>query len=182
MHVSCVTSIFECYATSSWSKKSKALVSTDRITTALEIARLARSLGNFDTNVLGMVGEVIAQDVLGMTKAPPQSKGIDGHIQVGTAQRSVQVKALSARRVAGKRPVGSSGFRVAWGDHPERLVVVIVFTKIGKYQIIFNNDASSVGKSVTVKGVRRREVCVSDLYKNREHELKELISLCKEDA
>ncbi|HOE42025.1 MAG TPA: hypothetical protein PLB25_10415 [Rhodoferax sp.] len=37
------------------------------------IAALARSLGDCDTNLLGMVGEVIVEGLLGLTKAPKQS-------------------------------------------------------------------------------------------------------------
>ena len=152
----------------------------DRLTLALRIATLAHSLGDYDSNVLGMVGEVIAVETLRMTKARKQSKGIDGHIQVGTEQRSVQVKALSSARIAKSR--GSVKFRVDWGTHPELLVVLLVFAKIGKYEVLFNGCTQSIGRCEVVKGVQRRGVRVSDLYKNREHELQELVHRCQNDS
>ena len=152
----------------------------DPVNRALRIARLAHSLGNYDSNVIGMVGEVIAKEALLIEKAPRQTKDIDGHIQVNGVRRSVQVKTLSSSRIA--RHGGTAKFRIAWGAHPERLVVLLVLTGAGKYRVIYNGDATPVGKLELVKGVQRRGIRVSDLYTNREQELRELVSACKGDA
>ena len=58
---------------------------------ALKALRMVRSIGNgdYDSALVGVVGEVYAEDVLGMKKAKRGTKGIDGHIK----RRSLSVKA-----------------------------------------------------------------------------------------
>lgn len=152
----------------------------NRVTRALRIAKLAHSLGNYDTNVMGMVGEVIAEEVFGMTKTSKQAKDIDGHIMIDGASRSVQVKTLSCERVASYG--GSAKFRVAEGDHPERLLVLVVFSRAAKYEVAYHGPTAAVGKVEVVSGTPCRGVTVHHLFSTRQHELTLLLQACRGDA
>lgn len=59
-----------------------------RLKKILELRRQLRELGNYDTSIAGAIGEIYAEEVLGMIKAAKGTKGIDGHIN----GRSVQIK------------------------------------------------------------------------------------------
>lgn len=59
-----------------------------RLKKILEIRKQLRELGDYDTSIAGAVGEVYAEEVLGMVKAPRGEKAIDGYIN----GRSVQIK------------------------------------------------------------------------------------------
>lgn len=154
----------------------KASFSMDRISRALRIAKLAHSLGEYDTNVLGIVGEVIAEERFGMRKASKQSKDSDGHVLVDGVARSLQVKTLSSSRIAAYR--GGAKFRVAHGVHPEYLLVLLVFPLFCTYEVLFYGPASSVGRAESVNGVARRGVCVHHLFVGREDELLSILNEC----
>ena len=67
-----------------------------RIPTALHIIRLASQLGDYDSNVVGMAAEIIAEDRFGMRRVLRGTRDIDGFYQEAEAQRSVQVKGWSS--------------------------------------------------------------------------------------
>ena len=101
----------------------------NRVTRALRIAKLARSLGNYDTNVMGMVGEVIAEEIFGMTKTSKQAKDIDGHIMIDGASRSVQGNPGQYRDLSDgvselKIDVGP-GYRVYYSQRGSRLLLLL---------------------------------------------------------
>ena len=60
----------------------------ERLQKMMEAFKLLRECGNYDTSISGAVGEVYAEDVLGMDKSERGMDGIDGWIN----GRSVQVK------------------------------------------------------------------------------------------
>ena len=62
---------------------------TERTLKALEIVRLAAELGDYDSNVIGMAAEIIAEEEFQMVKIPRGSKAIDGTWPVGDAQWTV---------------------------------------------------------------------------------------------
>jgi hypothetical protein len=152
----------------------------NRVTRALRIAKLAHSLGNYDTNVMGMAGEVIAEEIFGMAKAAKQSKDVDGHIMMDGAARSVQVKTMSCERLATYG--GGAKFRVSEGSHPERLLVLIVFSQLGKYEVAYHGPTEAVGKVEVVRGVLQRGVCVHHLFVGRPNELNSLLQACRGKA
>lgn len=143
------------------------------------IAKLAHSLGGYDTNVMGMVGEVIAEETLGMAKAPAQSKDIDGHLLLAGERRSLQVKTLSAARLTtyGR----GAKFRVAAGVHPEQLLVLVVFPRAASYKVAYFGPTTSVGKLELVNGTERRGVCIHHLFVGRDHEMEALLRECREE-
>ncbi len=59
-----------------------------RLKKIMELRRQLRELGDYDTSIAGAIGEIYAEEVLGMVKADKGTKGIDGHIN----GRAVQVK------------------------------------------------------------------------------------------
>src|SRR5438552_1854733 len=99
-----------------------------RVRRVLRIARLTRGLGpDYDCTIVGVAGEVIAEEILGMKKAPRQSRGVDGHIQSNGRNESVQVKSLSSGRVRKSREQAT--FKICSDPSPDRLVVVVVHDK-----------------------------------------------------
>jgi len=152
----------------------------NRVTRALRIAKLAHSLGDYDTNIMGMVGEVIAEEIFGMTKTLRQAKDIDGHVMIDGSARSVQVKTLSRERIASYG--GGAQFRIAENSHPERLLVLIVFSQARKYEVAYNGPAALVGKVEIVDGQQRRGICVHHLFAERRDELALLLQACRGDA
>lgn len=155
-------------------------MATHRVRRALRIAALVRSLGDYDTNVLGMVGEIIAEDLLGLTKAPKQCKDIDGHYFHEGNQVSAQVKALSTSRIA--RYGGGAKLRISAGVHPEHLVVLLVFRKRPAYRVLYQGPSQKVGNIEFVNNIPRRGVTIHDIYQGRSAELNALIAECKSDA
>ena len=66
----------------------------NRLEKMLEAKRLLKECGNYDTSIAGAIGEVYAEEVLGMTKAERGMAGVDGFIN----NRRVQVKAKERLR------------------------------------------------------------------------------------
>ena len=65
----------------------------ERLRKMMEAVRLLRECGNYDTSIVGAVGEVYAEEVLGMDKSDRGYGSIDGWIN----GRSVQVKTKEIR-------------------------------------------------------------------------------------
>lgn len=59
-----------------------------RLQKALELRAQIKELGDYDCQFVGAIGEIFAEERLGMIKAPRHETKIDGHIN----GRSVQVK------------------------------------------------------------------------------------------
>jgi hypothetical protein len=127
-----------------------------------------------------MVGEIVAEDLLGLTKTPKQCKDIDGHYLHEGNQVSVQVKTLSTSRIA--KSGGGTKLRVSGDVHPEHLVVLLVFRKRPAYRVLYQGPSQEVGKIEVVKGIQRRGVTVHDIFKGKLVELNSLIVECKSDA
>lgn len=60
-----------------------------RLAQVLHANSIIRSLGDYDSAIVGVVGEIYAETHLGMKKAPRGEKAIDGYI----GERSVSIKA-----------------------------------------------------------------------------------------
>lgn len=63
-----------------------------RFEKVIEAQRLLREVGDYDTAIAGAIGEVFAEEYLGMEKAPRGTAGIDGYID----GRTVSVKTREA--------------------------------------------------------------------------------------
>ena len=134
---------------------------TERTLKALEIVRLAAELGDYDSNVIGMAAEIIAEEEYGMTKAKRGQKDVDGKWMVEGNDRTVQVKAWSEKRVKDYR--GGTYLYLKLANLPDDLLVLLVHSSERKFTELYNNPASEVGKIVTMKGVQFRKVSLRDL-------------------
>lgn len=86
---------------------------------ALKALRMVRSIGNgdYDSALVGVVGEVYAEDVLGMKKAKRGTKGIDGHIK----NRSLSVKAKES-----DKPGRVISIAKKWHDIVDDVLIVML--------------------------------------------------------
>lgn len=64
-----------------------------RLTQILRLRADLKRLGNYDTSIAGAVGEIYAEEILGMEKAPRGTAGFDGFI----GGRRVSVKSKEER-------------------------------------------------------------------------------------
>lgn len=117
---------------------------TDRVKEMLDIVRRVCALGEYDSNIIGMAGEIIAEDMYHMTKMSRGSKGIDGTWLCGTDKRTVQVKAWSEARV--KRYRHGTFFRVDEIDQPDELLILLIYSsKIG-YVELYKGPTKNIGR------------------------------------
>ena len=115
----------------------------NRISEALDIVKRAKALGDYDSGVIGMAAEIIAEDKFGMIKASTGKKDIDGYWYKDDKKTSVQVKAFSSGRVS--RYKGGTFFRVPV-EGSDFLIVIIIYSCEAKYDVLYNGKASEAGK------------------------------------
>lgn len=144
-----------------------------RVQEALDIVKRAKSLGDYDSNVIGMAAEIIAEDELGMVKAPTGTKDIDGHIIEAGEQHSVQVKAFSSGRLL--RYKGSAMFRVPLNGS-NKLIVILIYSKLAEYEILYIGEAASAGKRENNKSAR---IITLNSLKTKS-EIEEILKKCRQ--
>ncbi|MBK9527489.1 MAG: hypothetical protein IPO41_04035 [Acidobacteria bacterium] len=115
----------------------------NRIDRALNLVVQAAELGEYDSNVIGMAAEVIAEVEFGMTKAARGSRDIDGTWFKDGRDHTVQVKAWSEGRVKKYRQF--TYFRLKEQSLPDVLLCILVYSTKPGYEIIYNGEASAVG-------------------------------------
>jgi hypothetical protein len=122
-----------------------------RVTKALDIVVRVCELGEYDTNVIGMAAEIIAEDVFGMTKASRGSRDVDGSWMRGDVNRTVQVKAWSERRI--KRYKRGTFLTLREASLPDDLLLLLIYSSKPGYEILYNGPANHVG-TVDHRGIR----------------------------
>jgi hypothetical protein len=115
----------------------------ERVAKVLEIVRLVTELGEYDSNVIGMAAEIIAEEDFGMTKVHRGKKGIDGRWIYEGSDRTVQVKAWSEARV--RRYKASSFLRINDAGVVDDLLVLLIHSSEPKYQVLYKGPITSVG-------------------------------------
>jgi hypothetical protein len=127
----------------------------DRVMEVLDIVCRASKLGDYDSNVIGMAAEIIAEDIFKMTKMKRGSKAIDGYWFSDEARRTVQVKAWSEARV--KRYRSGTFFRISEKDSPDDLMVLLIYSSKPKYEVLYKGTVQAIGKleNSSKYGVRR---------------------------
>lgn len=115
----------------------------NRIAEALDIVKRAKTLGDYDSNVIGMAAEVIAEERFGMLKTPTGTKNIDGYIIQNKKKTTVQVKSFSSSRVL--RYKGGTFFRIP-EKGSKKLIVLLIYSHLAEYEILYNGDADTAGK------------------------------------
>ena len=116
---------------------------TDRIAEVLDIVRRACALGEYDSNVIGMAAEIIAEDAFGMTKVSRGSKDIDGYWSRGNEPRTVQVKAWSEARIR-KYRLGTF-LRISETSPPDDLLVLLIYSSKASFEVLYNGPSNEVG-------------------------------------
>lgn len=124
----------------------------DRVSEALEIVRRAKALGDYDTNVIGMAAEIVAEEEFGMHKAPRGTKGIDGYFRRRNSERTVQVKSFSCSRVVTYKK--GAYFWVPVENCPDHLIVILFYCQLAEFEVLYSGDPRLVGK-VQRNGKRR---------------------------
>jgi hypothetical protein len=114
-----------------------------RVTKALEMVVGAYELGQYDSNVIGMAAEVIAEEEFGMKKAPRGMKDVDGTWFRDGRDHTVQVKAWSEDRVKTYRQF--TYFRLRENALPDVLLCILVYCSKPGYEIIYNGSPRDVG-------------------------------------
>lgn len=97
----------------------------DRVTEVLDIVSRVSKLGDYDSNVIGMAAEIIAEDEFKMTKMARGAETIDGYWFPDLTRRTVQVKAWSEARVKTYGP--GTFFRINEEDGPDDLIVLLIY-------------------------------------------------------
>ena len=129
----------------------------DRVVEVLELVRRADALGQYDHNLIGMAGEIIAEEEFGMEKAARGAKGIDGYWIQNGEKRRVQVKAWSRSRII--RYKGSTMFRVKPGASDDLLVLLV---EGDGYEVLYSGPVEDVGRLAPVNGVEYRLIKYKD--------------------
>jgi hypothetical protein len=127
----------------------------NRVDEVLDIVQRVSALGNYDSNVIGMAAEIVAEDVFGMTKASRGTKDIDGFWMVGQDMHTVQVKAWSEARI--QKYKAGTFLRIKTNNQPDKLLVLLIYSSRPGYEVIFNgspNDVGYVEKSGLTRAIR----------------------------
>lgn len=118
---------------------------TNRVQEALDIVCRVARLGAYDTNVIGMAAEIIAEDMFGLRKTARGTRDIDGTWMSGGKEKRVQVKAWSEERV--KRYGRGAFFQIPEGPHgPDELLVLLICSSQPRYEILYQGPAREVGR------------------------------------
>ena len=115
----------------------------DRVSEVLDIVVRACALGDYDSNVVGMAAEIIAEDVFGMIKVRRGTKDIDGVWNAKSGGRTVQVKAWSEARL--NRYGQGTFFRIPEASAPDDLLVLLIYGSRAGYEILYKGPTKDVG-------------------------------------
>ena len=122
-----------------------------RVSEALDIVVRACKLGAYDSNVIGMAAEVIAEDVYEMKKVPRGSRDVDGSWMRDDENRTVQVKAWSTRRVL--RYKRGTFLTLREASLPDDLLLLLIYSSKPDYEELYRGPANGVGY-VDPRGIR----------------------------
>jgi hypothetical protein len=131
-----------------------------RLQKAIDANEIVRSLGDYDSAIVGVLGEVYAEEIFGMKKAPRGTKGIDGYIR----NQSVSVKSKESDKTGRYVTVDlkhiadllvivvlcQNGFICHYGPIPVSLITSLV-RKNGR---LYLNDLNGKGFGPTNSGIR----------------------------
>jgi hypothetical protein len=142
---------------------------TNRVLEALNIVVRVCALGEYDSNVIGMAAEIIAEDMFGMTKTPRGTRHIDGTWMKDGLNQTIQVKAWSEARVTKYK--NGTFLRLKETALPDELLVLLIYSSMPGYEIIYKGSPKDVGYVETSKLTRAIRF---DTMKSRE-EISEIL-------
>ena len=115
----------------------------NRIRHILRIHQLVHALGVYDGNIVGMAGEIIAEQEFGMIKARRQNPGFDGQAMFEHSLQTIEVKSLSTTRLRARRH--KTTFKVCKEPVPAVLLVLAIFERQPRYEILYHGYTSKGG-------------------------------------
>ena len=130
----------------------------DRVKEALDIVRRAKALGDYDSNVIGMAAEIIAEEEHEMTKAPVGTRDIDGCLP---NDKTIQVKGWSCSRVLTYR--GGTFFRIPPVGGADMLMVILIYSRLAEYEVLYFGKSDDVGEIGSLRGKQERRVSLRNL-------------------
>ena len=133
-----------------------------RVDEILDIVRRVCVLGEYDSNIIGMAAEIIAEDVFGMTKVSRGTKDIDGYMMFDESRHTVQVKAWSEARI--KKWKFGTFLTLKTSGEPDNLLVILVRNSRLGYEVLYNGSPKNVGY---IERSGQRRVVRFDAMKSR---------------
>lgn len=115
----------------------------ERVAEALDIVVRCSRLGEYDSNVIGMAAEIIAEEDFEMTKTPRGSRDVDGLLFLDGNEQTVQVKAWSESRI--KRYRHGTFLRLNETALPDVLLCLLIYCSKPGYEVLYNGSPSMVG-------------------------------------
>ena len=134
----------------------------NRINEALDIVRRAKALGGYDSNVIGMAAEIIAEEEFGMKKTAPGAGKSGGRLPGG---ESVQIKGWACARV--QEFEAETFFRLPVNG-AEKLLAVLIYSRLAEYEILYFGESEKIGAVETVRGREIRRVSLGMLKTGEE--------------
>jgi hypothetical protein len=115
----------------------------------LAIRRELKELGDYDHSISGVIGEIYAEEILGIKKAPKGTKGYDGIIN----GKKVQIKTKD-----GKQRADSGHYAQIDPEHlkiyPDLLIVMVLVDKNGEPYCHGPVPLSAMEPSIHKQGLR----------------------------
>ena len=146
-----------------------------RVKEALDIVRRAKALGDYDSNVIGMAAEIIAEEEHEMTKAPVGTRDIDGYLP---DDKTIQVKGWSCSRVLTYR--GGTFFRIPPVGGADMLMVILIYSRLAEYEVLYFDKSEEAGRIGHLKGNPVREVFLRSL--KGEGEINRILEKCRREC
>ena len=119
-------------------------IAMDRVPEVLDIVSRVSKLGDYDSYVIGMAVEIIAEDKFKMSKTDRGKKTIDCYWFSYLTRRTVQVKAWSEDKI--KKYRSGTFFRISEEDAPDDLIVLLIYNSKPKYEVLYNGPARAIGQ------------------------------------
>ena len=147
----------------------------DRVKEALDIVRRAKALGDYDSNVIGMAAEVIAEEKYGMIKAPVGTRKIDGYLARG--RKTIQVKGWSCSRLSKNK--SPPFFRIPWDirKRSDVLLVILIYSRSAEYDVLYRGAPIGIVKKGKLRGKTVGEVFLSNLKTQKQ--IKRILKKCQ---
>ena len=127
-----------------------------RTVEALDILRRVSLLGDYDSNVAGMIAEIIAEEEYGMKKTKRGTKDVDGTWFVGDNQRTVQVKAWTEKRLRDHK--NNTFLRLKIENLPDDLLLLLVHSSKQTYSELYRGATIEAGHLGNLNGKQVRVI------------------------
>jgi hypothetical protein len=146
-----------------------------RVIEALDIVRRACLLGDYDSNVIGMAGEIIATEVFGIRRAKRGTQSIDGWLD----NQSVQVKTCGQSRLQEYK----KGVKITLSARhtSDRLLIFFIPNSGESYHVLYDGRTAEIG-TICGKKKQTRVIYLCDCLRflARSKKWQELLNLASQ--